>query len=138
MRVADRRPMADINVTPFVDVVLVLLVIFMLTAPLLGGGIQVDLPRATAAGIDLREELTVTIKKEGTLFVNDAETPRGAFVRTVSDAYRQSPTGRAYLRADQGVPYGTVVEILAFMKEAGIEHVGLVTRPSTAWTPGRR
>jgi biopolymer transport protein TolR len=131
VRVADRRPMAEINVTPFVDVVLVLLIIFMLTAPLLGGGIDVDLPKAKAGGIDLRDELSVTLTRQGKLYINETEVPRGAFIRTLKDAFQHTVSSRAFLRADEGVPYGLVVEILGLMKDAGIEHVGLITRPVT-------
>ena len=136
MRLAERRPMADINVTPFVDVVLVLLIIFMLTAPLLGGSIDVDLPRASSSGIDLRDELTVTLTREGKLFINEAEVPRGAFVRSLEDTFRHTLSARAFLRADQEVPYGLVVEVLGLMKDAGIEHVGLITRPISPRFPG--
>ena len=136
MKLAERHPMADINVTPFVDVVLVLLVIFMLTAPLLGGSIDVDLPRASSSGIDLRDELTVTLTREGKLHVNETEVPRGAFIRTLEDAFSRTLSARAFLRADQEVPYGLVVEVLGLMKDAGIEHVGLITKPVSPWNAG--
>lgn len=128
MKLADRRPMADINVTPFVDVVLVLLVIFMLTAPLLGGSVDVDLPRAQARGVDLRDEITITMTREGKTFVNDTEVPRGALVRTLREnaAHREAP--RAFVRADQQVPYGEVIGMLTLVREAGVEQVGLITR----------
>ena len=136
MKVAEhRRPMAEINVTPFVDVVLVLLIIFMLTAPLLGSGLEVDLPRTATTGVNLKDELSVTLTGDGKIYIDDRAVPRPAFARTVEEAYHQTGSSRAFLRADQSVAYGTVVEILGLMREAGIEHVGLVTRPADEWQP---
>jgi biopolymer transport protein TolR len=136
VKVADtRRPMAEINVTPFVDVVLVLLIIFMLTAPLLGAGLEVDLPRTATTGVNLKDELSVTLTKDGKIYIDENPVPRAAFGRAVEDAFHGTKSSRAFLRADQAVPYGTVVEILGLMREAGIENVGLVTKPADEWKP---
>ena len=118
--------MADINVTSLVDVAFVLLIIFMITAPIMQGGVDVQLPRAEARPLQAREGLVVSIDREGQIFVDETalsyEDFRTAFPAMV--AARQ-PTG-VYLRADQRVDYGQVVRVLAAMRAAGIGDVGLV------------
>jgi len=122
-----RRPMSEINVTPFVDVVLVLLIIFMVTAPFMQGGMEIDLPKVAARGLDVREGLIVSVRADNTVAVGknvvtlddleDALANAGAAARPV------------FLRADQRVPYGTVVEIIARLKRSGVASMGLVTEP---------
>lgn len=118
--------MADINVTSLVDVAFVLLIIFMITAPIMQGGVDVQLPRAEARPLQPREGLVVSIDREGQIFVDETalsyEDFRTAFPAMV--AARQ-PSG-VYLRADQRVDYGQVVRVLAAMRAAGIGDVGLV------------
>ena len=118
--------MADINVTSLVDVAFVLLIIFMITAPIMQGGVDVQLPRAEARPLQAREGLVVSIDREGRIFVDETalsyEDFRTAFPAIV--AARQ-PSG-VYLRADQRVDYGQVVRVLAAMRAAGIGDVGLV------------
>jgi biopolymer transport protein ExbD len=95
----------------------------------------VDLPRTATTGVNLKDELSVTLTGDGKIYIEDRPVPRAAFSRTVEEAFHQTKSSRAYLRADQSVAYGTVVEILGLMREAGIEHVGLVTRPADEWQP---
>ena len=122
-----RQPLAEINVTPLVDVVLVLLIIFMVTAPFLQGGLQVDLPKVATRGLDVHEGLVVSVRADRTLAVGnnvvgfdrleDALAAAGASSRPV------------FLKADRGVPYGLVVELIARMRRAGVTSLGLVTEP---------
>jgi len=123
----EKRPLSEINVTPFVDVMLVLLVIFMVTAPLLQQGIDVKLPEAKGKALPEEERINLVIKKDGRLYMN--ETPvsmneMGAKLRAIS---RLNPN--VYLRADRDVPYGKVVGVMAEVKEAGIEKLGMITEP---------
>jgi biopolymer transport protein TolR len=133
MRV-ERRPMAEINVTPFVDVVLVLLIIFMLTAPFLECGIGVELPKASAQGVDLRDETVITLSAEGKVYVDDAEVPWVEFDRSLREALPEG-RGRVYLKADGRVNYGRVVQVIAKLKAIGIEDLGLVTQPEEEEKP---
>jgi biopolymer transport protein ExbD/biopolymer transport protein TolR len=118
--------MADINVTSLVDVAFVLLIIFMITAPIMQGGVDVQLPRAEARPLQPREGLVVSIDREGRIFVDETALSyddfRAAFPAMVT---ARQPSG-VYLRADQRVDYGQVVRVLAAMRAAGIGDVGLV------------
>jgi biopolymer transport protein TolR len=121
---------SQINVTPLVDVMLVLLVIFMVTAPIIQQGVQVNLPQARSGAIPGTEEhLVVTVAKNGKIYLNDNAmtlAELGAKLRAVKklDANKQ-----VYLRADQDVRYGAVMKTIAEIKQAGIERLGMVTRP---------
>jgi biopolymer transport protein ExbD/biopolymer transport protein TolR len=118
--------MADINVTSLVDVAFVLLIIFMITAPIMQGGVDVQLPRAEARPLQPREGLVVSIDREGRIFVDETALSyddfRAAFPAMVT---ARQPSG-VYLRADERVDYGQVVRVLAAMRAAGIGDVGLV------------
>lgn len=118
--------MADINVTSLVDVAFVLLIIFMITAPIMQGGVDVQLPRAEARPLQPKEGLVVSIDRQGRIFVDDTpltyEDFRASFQALVTS---RRPTG-VYLRADARVDYGQVVRVLAVMRQAGIGDVGLV------------
>ncbi|MBI5711319.1 MAG: biopolymer transporter ExbD [Candidatus Eisenbacteria bacterium] len=128
-----RMPMAEINVTPLVDVVLVLLIIFMVTAPFLQGGLEIDLPRVASRGLDVREGLIVSVRADRTVAVGDAVVPVARFEDALARAgASQRPV---FLKADRGVSYGLVVELIARMRRAGISALGLVTEPPP---PGRR
>jgi biopolymer transport protein TolR len=128
-----RVPMADINVTPFVDVVLVLLIIFMVTAPFLQGGLEIDLPRVATRGLDVREGLIVSVRGDRTVAVGNSVVPVARFEDALARAgASQRPV---FLKADRGVPYGTIVELIARMKRAGVASLGLVTQPPA---PGAR
>jgi len=121
---------SQINVTPLVDVMLVLLVIFMVTAPIIQQGVQVNLPQAKAGAIPGKEEqLVVAITRNGRIFLNDnpMTLPElGKKLRAISKIRRDK---EVYLRADQDVRYGIVIRTIAEIKQAGIEKLGMVTRP---------
>ena len=122
-----RRPMAEINVTPFVDVVLVLLIIFMVTAPFLQGGLEIDLPKVSSAGLDVHEGLIVSIRGDLTLAVGETVVSPEKFEDALNGA---GASKRAvFLKADQSVPYGTIVQYIARMRKAGVVQLGLVTEP---------
>ena len=122
-----RRPMAEINVTPLVDVVLVLLIIFMVTAPFLQGGLEIDLPRVASSGLDVREGLIVSVRHDRTLAVGQAIVSPANFEEALRKAHAsQRPV---FLKADQTVPYGTIVDYIARMRRAGVVQLGLVTQP---------
>jgi biopolymer transport protein TolR len=123
-----RAPLnADINVTSLVDVAFVLLIIFMITAPMMQGGVDVRLPRAEARALAPQQGLVVSVDRSGRIFVYDApfsyDDFRSAFRAVVA---RRKPSA-IYLRADRGVPYGEVVRVLAVIRASGVQDVGLVT-----------
>ena len=123
----DRNVLSEINVTPFVDVMLVLLVIFMVTAPLLQQGIDVNLPKAKGKDLPPEERITLTIKKGGVIYMNENPvtiTEMGNKLKAIS---KLNPN--VFLKADKDVPYGFVVEVMGEIKEAGIEKLGMVTEP---------
>jgi len=126
----DATTISQINVTPLVDVMLVLLVIFMVTAPIIQQGVQVNLPQAKTSAIPGTEEfLIVTVAKNGNIYLND----NAMSLRDLGDKLRAIKKLQAdkqvYLRADQDVRYGVVMKAIAEIKQAGIERVGMVTRP---------
>jgi biopolymer transport protein TolR len=122
-----RKVLSEINVTPFVDVMLVLLVIFMVTAPLLQQGIDVNLPKAKGRDLPSEERITLVIKKEGTIYMNDNPVSLTDMRHKLEAISKLNPN--VYLKADRGVPYGLVVEVIGEIKEAGIERLGIVTEP---------
>ena len=124
---SSRRPMAEINVTPLVDVVLVLLIIFMVTAPFLQGGLEIDLPKVSTRGLDVREGLIVSVRADRTVAVGNRVVPLARF----EDALTQAGAERrpVFLKADQRVPYGVVVDLIARMRRTGVAALGLVTQP---------
>jgi biopolymer transport protein TolR len=122
--------LSEINVTNLVDVVLVLLIIFMITAPLLQSGIDVRLPRTTATSDDLTEGIVVTLTDKGGIFIDDVYRTKDQLEDELRRVIAKKPKQKAYLRADQSVEYGQVIEILSTMKRLGLSDVGLVTRPA--------
>jgi biopolymer transport protein TolR len=122
-----RRPMSEINVTPLVDVVLVLLIIFMVTAPFLQGGLEIDLPKVASRGLDVREGLIVSVRADDTIAVGSHVVEPDALEDALARA--GAATRPVFLRADQRVPYGTMVEIISRLKRAGVASLGLVTEP---------
>ncbi len=122
--------LSEINVTNLVDVVLVLLIIFMITAPLLQSGIDVRLPRTAATSDELTEGIVVTITEKGGLFVDDVYRTKDQWEDELKRVMAKKPKQKAYLRADESIPYGQIVEILGTMKRLGLSEVGLVTRPA--------
>ncbi len=122
-----RAPMAEINVTPFVDVVLVLLIIFMVTAPFLQGGLEIDLPKVAAKGLDVREGLIVSVRADRKVAVGREVVGEEA----LEDALRRAGAASrpVFLKADRRVPYGDVVELIGRMRRAGVTNLGIVTEP---------
>jgi len=122
---------AQINVTPLVDVMLVLLVIFMVTTPIIQQGVQVNLPQAKANAIPgTQEHLVVTVAKNGKTYLNDNAVSLGELGKKLRAIKKLQADKQVYLRADQDVRYGNVMKTIAAIKEAGIEKVGMVTRPA--------
>ena len=125
--------MAEINVTPMVDVMLVLLIIFMVTAPLLATGVQVDLPQSKAAALDQNEEpVAISIDRGGQVFVDDSPIAAGALgarLQSIAAASRAPGGPRIFLRADQGLDYGRVMAVMGEINHAGLRRVALVTEP---------
>ena len=122
--------MSQINVTPLVDVMLVLLVIFMVTAPILQQGVSVDLPRAEAGSLSGREEqLIVSVTRGGDVYLNERKLPSATLEAELRKLAAARPDGgQVFVRADQSVPYGEVVRVMAAIRAAGIRRVGMVTQ----------
>jgi biopolymer transport protein TolR len=128
-----RTPMAEINVTPMVDVMLVLLIIFMVTAPLLATGVQVDLPESKAAALEQNEEpVAISIDPAGNVFVGDAPIAidaLGARLRQIAAASHEQGGPRIFLRADRRLAYGRVMRVMGEINRAGLRKVAMVTAP---------
>lgn len=125
-----RRPLAEINVTPFVDVMLVLLIIFMVTAPLLTAGVPVDLPKTHAKPMtEDREPLSVTIRKDGSIYLQQTAVTADTLVIRLKAIALNGYEERIYVRADAAVPSGRLIEVMALLNTAGFSKVGLVTGP---------
>lgn len=126
----DGRPMAEINVTPLVDVMLVLLIIFMVTAPMLQMGIDVNLPRVKAKSVDVAEEkLVLTINGAKEIFLNKSLTPLSELGTKLEHIFASRIEREVYMRADRNVPYGFVVEVMAEVRKAGVDKLGMITEP---------
>jgi biopolymer transport protein TolR len=124
------RLMSDINVTPFVDVMLVLLIIFMATAPMMIQGVNVDLPEATVKPLaSEKEHLLITLDKNGKVYINNYNIAPGSLGKKIGKILEGHPNQDVYLRADKNVPYGAVIEIMSEIKSAGVEKLGMVTEP---------
>jgi biopolymer transport protein TolR len=124
------RLMSDINVTPFVDVMLVLLVIFMVTAPMMMQGVDVALPEATAKPlVSQKDNLVITIDKEQHIHINDFAVESDFLREKLSKILENQSDREVYFRADQSVPYGVVAKVMADIKAAGVEKLGMVTVP---------
>lgn len=129
--------MAEINVVPYIDVMLVLLVIFMVTAPMLYQGVNLDLPQADSEPLaeDEAEPLIVSLDAEGQVYLSTAEDPASPLPREelrarIAETVREEPERRVLLRGDEEVAYGEVVALMAELREAGVPSVGLMSRPS--------
>ncbi|HTO90609.1 MAG TPA: biopolymer transporter ExbD [Candidatus Sulfotelmatobacter sp.] len=122
-----RMPLAEINVTPLVDVVLVLLIIFMVTAPFLQGGLEINLPKVASRGLDVREGLVISVRADRTVAVGNSVVAIDRF----EDALAQAGAARrpVFLKADQRVPYGTIVDLISRLRRSGVSSLGLVTEP---------
>jgi biopolymer transport protein TolR len=127
------QPMSDINMTPLIDVMLVLLVIFMITAPLMTSSLKLDLPRSDAAtATETPLFIAVAITPEGALFLGDEKLPAEVFDQRVADAARRSPDLEVQLRADKRTPYGQVAELIGRLQKAGLNRIAFVTEAPPA------
>ena len=121
------RPMSEINVTPFVDVMLVLLIVFMVTAPLLSAGVPVDLPEATAKPLAIEKEpITVTVDTAGKVFVKDDEVAMNELVPKLTAIAINGLDERIYVRGDKAASYGAVMRVMGAINGAGFRHIALV------------
>jgi len=123
--------MSDINVTPFVDVMLVLLIIFMVTAPMMIQGLDVDLPEATSKPLESeKEHLVITINKAQQVYINDFQVDVESLQKKLATIMQGRKDRDVYLKADKSIPYGIVVQVMAEIKAAGVEQLGMITEPS--------
>ena len=135
-----RKPVAEINVVPYIDVMLVLLIIFMVTAPLLTQGVKVDLPQAAAEAIDPKDlqdkpPIVLSIDREGRLFLNQGVAPESPLDDAMMEArvaalLRRTPGVPVFVKGDRAVPYGRVVEAMTLLQRAGAKKVGFLTEPA--------
>ena len=134
-RNAGSRPMSDINMTPLIDVMLVLLVIFMITAPLMTSSLKLDLPKTEGARpSEAPQFIALAIDAQGRMFVGDEPVTAEALLQRARDAARRDPKTEVQLRADTSVPYGRVAELIGLVQEAGLSRIGFVTE---APAPGK-
>jgi biopolymer transport protein TolR len=121
------RPMSEINVTPFVDVMLVLLIVFMVSAPLLTSGVPVDLPEAQAKPLAIEKEpITITVDPEGRIFLKESEIEIDSLVERLSAVATEGTDERIYVRGDKTASYGTIMRVMGIINGAGYRHIGLV------------
>ncbi|KPK66121.1 MAG: hypothetical protein AMS21_03080 [Gemmatimonas sp. SG8_38_2] len=125
---------ADINLINLVDVAFTLLVIFMITAPILQGGVEVQIPKAEVAPIPASDAIVVTVDREGVVYIDDASVTLDEFKAVIRDVWTQRGTPAVYVRGDEAAAYGIVLKVIAALKAAEIEAVGLVAEPEV----GRR
>jgi biopolymer transport protein TolR len=122
--------MSDINVTPLVDVMLVLLIIFMVTAPMMMQGVSVSLPQTTSKPLSAeKEHLIITVDRSQQIYINDYKVALEALQTKLKKIWEGRPDQKVYLRADKAVPYGIVVRVMSEVKNAGVEKLGMVTEP---------
>ncbi len=124
-----RRLVADINITPLVDVMLVLLIIFMVTAPMMTEGVNVDLPEVVAKSLDQSEKaVTISLEKDGKISINNVAMTREIMLARLEKEFKLNKKQTILLAADNSVPYGQVVQVMADVKAAGFEQLGMVTQ----------
>lgn len=132
-----RVTMSEINVTPMVDVMLVLLIMFMVTAPLIQQGVKVNLPKTKASAVEASEKkLVLSIDANKHVFIGDVEVPLAELEEKLKTNAKAQADKELYLHADLALPYGTVVEVMAAAQRAGISNVGMITDPAGAADPG--
>ena len=128
-RSSSYKPMSEINVTPFVDVMLVLLIIFMITAPLLTTGVSVDLPKANSDALPGQDEpITITINKEGKVFLEESLIEIKTLAAKLKAITSVNPGNRIFIRADENIEYGNVIEVMTVITNAGFKKVALITK----------
>jgi biopolymer transport protein TolR len=138
MNAGRKTAMSEINVTPLVDVMLVLLIIFMVTAPMMQEGVNVDLPQASGAPLTKDQQVNdVVIAVEGPdkIYINESQVQEDKLAEKILDAMKDRPARDVYLRADKNVPYGKVVEIMDTLKAAGVSSLGMITAPKEGPAP---
>jgi biopolymer transport protein TolR len=129
-RVRHARAINEINMTPFIDVMLVLLIIFMVAAPLMSGGVPLDLPKTSAAPLNMdAKPITLSIKATGQIFLGDAEIRDDEIVSKLTATAKSGPDERVFVRGDKKVDYGRVAQVMATVTGAGFKRVALVTEP---------
>jgi biopolymer transport protein TolR len=121
---------AEINVVSLIDVMMLLMIIFMITAPMMQGGVDINLPQAQARPLESKSGLTVTVDRTGTIYIDDARLTFDQFNASFKALAQRRGSGGVYLRADDRVPYGSVVKVLAVMRASGVGDVGLVAEPT--------
>ena len=132
-------PMSDINVTPFVDVMLVLLIVFMVTAPLLTVGVPVDLPKTEAAQLtDQVEPLVITVRADGSLFLQESEVANDQLVARLVAITGAKPDTRIFVRGDKRIAYGSVMEVMGMVSTAGFTRVALLAELPEPASPARK
>ena len=133
------RLMGEINVVPLVDVMLVLLIIFMVTAPMMMQGLDVKLPETDATTLKHSEELLVlTVTREGKVFLDEFQVGTAGLADKISGITGRKPETKVYLRADKDVPYGVVVQVMAEARKAGVHNLGMVTEPEKVPAPDKK
>lgn len=120
---------AEINVVSLIDVMMLLMIIFMITAPIMQGGVDVNLPKAEAKPLEAKSSLVVTVEKSGQISVDETKLSYAEFRASFKALAAQRAKQGVYLRADEGVPYGTVVQVLGVMRNAGVTDIGMVAEP---------
>jgi biopolymer transport protein TolR len=123
---------SDINVVSLIDVMMLLMIIFMITAPMMQGGVDITLPKAQARPLESKSGLTVTVDRTGAIFVDEARLSLSQFSASFKALAQRRGSGGVYLRADDRVPYGSVVKVLAIMRASGVGDIGLVAEPPEA------
>ena len=124
------RPMSEINMTPFIDVMLVLLIIFMVAAPLLTTGVQLDLPQTGAAALNVEKQpLVISIKSDGKIYVMETETSLADLMPKLKAIAKTGPEERIFVRGDKAIAYGKVADVMAALSSAGYKKVALVNAP---------
>jgi len=130
-RTSGPQPMSDINMTPLIDVMLVLLVIFMITAPLMTSSLKLDLPKTDAAQpADTPSYVSVAIDPQGKLYFGDEAVDAATFATRIAETARKNPKTEVQLRADKTVPYGQVAELIGVVQKAGLSRIGFVAQPT--------
>ncbi len=128
MQLSNKQLMSEINITPFVDVMLVLLVVFMVTAPMMISGINVDLPKTSSSPLSGNDEpLTITVTNKGTVYIQDVEIEMKDLISKLSAITREKKDSRILIRGDKAASYGEIVQVIGSINEAGYSHISLVT-----------
>ncbi|WP_298234220.1 biopolymer transporter ExbD [uncultured Azohydromonas sp.] len=126
------KPMSDINMTPLIDVMLVLLVIFMVAAPLMTSSLRLDLPQAEGSASEALEPLNLALDAQGQVFLDDQPLDEATLAQKLQQAAQRNALTEVQLRADRAVPYGRVAELLALLQKSGLTRIGFVTEPPRA------